>query len=443
MKIKLSRLINKKYKTEIILFLLGFGLSLAYALSAQTIYGESQFVSDYDARVYLREAYNIVNHGVFSTAAEAPFAPDNFRTPLYPLFIAFFLYFKMPILFVIIVQNFIAGLIAIVTYRIGLKIFELHSVGVIASLLFIFEPASKYWNSILMSDTLFAFLFLVSVYFLINHRIYLSAICLGLATLTRPIGLYFIVIFLLAFSIYQFLKARHYADVLKKIVLASVLFLLVLSPWLGRNKKEFGTFDISGAGLHNFYTVALSQFAAQQNVSLSMPTEVVMVNNAYDYDPGNDAFYKENAYDIISQRPVQYARFYLVSVMKIFNDHDYDYMFHQLIDIHDPSNAILIITRSLVGIGKFIWIIVYALALAGFGFIVANRLDPIKKDWAFLILFLIVYNSLLVGISGVYWGGRLNMPILPLLFCVAAYGFIGIYKLFCLHKKQFLDYIIL
>ena len=90
-----------------------------------------------------------------------------------------------------------AGFISVLIYRIGQILNFPYSVSVWAAVLAALEPASVYWNNLLMSDYLFAFLFIWSVYEFFMARYYSFALLLGLATLTRPTSLYFFPLFLL------------------------------------------------------------------------------------------------------------------------------------------------------------------------------------------------------------------------------------------------------
>src|SRR3989344_1962568 len=88
----------KKYKIEILLFLLGFGIRFLYALFVQLKFGSHGFLAYSDAfSFYLRGAQNLISHHPFSLGTHVPYLPDAYRPPLYSLLVAGFLYFKLPL----------------------------------------------------------------------------------------------------------------------------------------------------------------------------------------------------------------------------------------------------------------------------------------------------------------------------------------------------------
>ena len=183
----------KKYKIELIIFFVAFLVRIFYAVIVQWLFGSHVFISFSDAANYLHMAQTFLQYHTISQATDSPFLlPDPLRTPIYPLFLALFVLFKLPIFTVVLVQNILVGFIAVIIYRLGIKLFESRSIGIVASVIFCFEPMSIYWNNLLMSETLASFFFIFAIYLFVSKRYYLSAVMLGLATLTRPVNLYFL-----------------------------------------------------------------------------------------------------------------------------------------------------------------------------------------------------------------------------------------------------------
>jgi 4-amino-4-deoxy-L-arabinose transferase-like glycosyltransferase len=188
-----------------------------------------------------------------------------FRTPLYPLFLAFiyFLFGVKP--WVVIIFQFLLNVCSIgLVYVLGKKIFNKQT-GIIASALYLIEPYSVFYSSSLLSDGLFTFVFLLSMLLLVyafenNKIIYLcfSALLLGIATLIRPISQYFpvfIILFILFFKNFK-LSMR-----IKSIIVYTLIFLAVLAPWLYRNYSKTNVITLSSLTGGNllFFNAAITE----------------------------------------------------------------------------------------------------------------------------------------------------------------------------------------
>src|SRR3989338_88207 len=168
-----NKMKSKFSKTEILIFCLAFGVRFLYAVFVQLKFGSHGFLAYSDAMsFYLQGAENLINHHIFSLNTNPPYMPDAYRTPLYTFFVAGFLWLKLPLISVIFLQNIMAGLISVFFYRICRLLGFPYGVNLFAAVLTALEPASIYWGNLLMSDYLFAFLFVWSVYEFFMARYY-------------------------------------------------------------------------------------------------------------------------------------------------------------------------------------------------------------------------------------------------------------------------------
>ena len=431
----------RKYKIEISLFLCAFFIRTAYAALIQAVFGPHVFISFSDAEMYLREAGNLVKHATLSQAITSPFLwPDPLRTIGYPLFLSVFVWLQTPLFFIVSVQNILVGLMAVMTYRLGVVVFESKRVGIIAGLLFCIEPMSIYWNNLLMSDTLASFLFLLSVYLFVSKKYCISAMVLGFAALTRSVNFYFFPLFLLMY-LYQH-RAALFNVATKtpssdeavprarpwlKALLISAVFLATISPWMIRNKLQFGTWQLTSTGWFAIHYFTSSKFAERHLAPYYWPP----IPAAYRVDPGLEAhyrydfvhvpFYKQYLSRLIQEHPFDYAVFHVASTIKGFDNHDYGYiMKHVLLAKVPQFNESL--GTTLVAIGQSLWFLLY-------GFLILGFFVKGKRDWQFFLLSFYLANNLLTGyISTVSAGGRYNLPFLALTLLLASYGFVSIVK---------------
>ena len=410
----------RDHHTELALFTLAAGIRLAYAVFIQVHFGEQAFAAYGDAfSFYLRGADNLVHHGVISLNEFAPFTPTAYRTPLYILFIAIFRALHWPLLVPIILQNLMAGAISVFIYRLGRHIFSAR-VGWWAAVLTALEPMSIYWNNLLMSDYLYAFLFLMALCLFFQRRYYWFAIMFGLATLTRPVGVYLFPVFLLALGLT--LRRAKAERLWRTVAITTVIFLAVLFPWALRNKILFNTWQLSSASWYNLYKVVTADFVHGQGQELPLPS----VPPDYPYPPAFEEdfisvpFYQAHWWQIVAKQPTAYAVFYVRRGVELLFKNQYHYLIHYVIQVKMPELLVAvgpIAISILLYSSELFFIVVYVLA--------ALSLRD-EKRWPatalFLILFFINHFTLGLLVDTGADGSRYRLPFLPLLFLCALWS---------------------
>jgi len=411
----------KKYRPEILIFLAVFGVRFLYASAALFWFGSDSFVSFSDADTFVREAHNILEHGVMSQASAPPYLPDPLRTPLYLWFLALLLGSGFSLFGIVIIQNLLVGIIGVMVYRLGQILFVNARVGSVAGLLFALEPSSVYWNNLLMSDNLFAVLFILSVYLFFTRRWYWFSALFAFATLTRPIGLYLFPLFLLG----TFLFSLSF----KRIIIMSLVFFVIISPWMMRNKVLFGNFELSTAGWLNLYLFTVKEFSLRHNLPLPMPSIPVDYypwdekKVLYNYEFTAAHFFKERTLEVLRKYPVAYPVFHIVSGIRGIRNHDYQYLVDYVVaPLWTRFDRRLGMVFVLFGYG-FWWLI--------YGGAFTLLFSKNYRRTVLFLLVLIVFNSLLVGYNGlISGGGRYTMPFLPLWFLLGAFGWSQVYQFF-------------
>ncbi len=407
----------QRHRILVWLFLFGFGIRFVYALAIQITVGSQGFTAYSDAAVYLREAHNLLEHHILSQNTTPPFLPDALRTPLYPLFLALGLILKLPLLGIIILQNIMAGFMNVMMYRLGIILFKKKWVGIVAAVLMSIEPMSVYWNNLTMSDYLFSFLFLWSVLTLFQSRPYRMSFLLGLATLVRPIGLYFFLpsVLILLFQKRQQWREKH--TWLQIVGCIGIVFLCIV-PWMIRNATVFGTASLSSAGWFNLHEVTLRSFAEQHGIPFSSaPYTSAADPNGYHF--ANVPFYQEDMKKTVQTMPWTYAQFHISTAWQGLFDHDYDYLAHDVIRVKLPALATM--ADRLVVVGNVWWLLIYGMSVIG---IFAARRDITP----YFFLLCIGMNLVLVGALSVQSGSRFNLPVMPFFFLLAGYGIVKAYE---------------
>ena len=185
-----------------IVFFIGFFLRLAFFLLVQPWDDKilHEIVLANDAKGYHKLALSILQSGIF---------PSSFRTPGYPFFITtiYYLFGTKP--WVVIISQIIidSGTILLV-YFLAKFICDERS-AIIASILYAADPVAILYSNKLLSESLFTFIFISSVFillvFLVNEKLSSVSLCgilLGIATLIRPVAIYFPFVSLIIISAY-------------------------------------------------------------------------------------------------------------------------------------------------------------------------------------------------------------------------------------------------
>jgi hypothetical protein len=184
-----------------------------------------------------------------------------YHTPLYPLFLALFLYFGATVkigTFILIAQHILGILSTLFFYKIARKTFD-PTVAFYSSLLFTLHPFLLYYEIVIQTEVLFIFFLSLTLYYSLNtleknswKGYPLLGVLYGLLTLTRPVAQFFILS--LPFAIW--FKTRRVKKIFFPSILAFAAYLMVVFPWMFVNHKTYGFWGLSrGQGLGLFYRV--------------------------------------------------------------------------------------------------------------------------------------------------------------------------------------------
>jgi hypothetical protein len=251
-----------------------------------------------DSRDYLQLAQNLYYYHAFAQADRRPemirklvvpqgvegkkvaLAPEIYRTPGYPLFLAFFYSLSANPLLAVAAQSLLSLLAVWLTVLLMARLFRPESAWM-AGLLAAIEPLSLIYSHELMSDSLFTLLILATVFLFFRLldggprplvAAILGGLFLGLAMLTRPVGVYFPGLLILWWAVTRWLQGRPPAaapPVLPRSPQPRVLaagraplqhrylaifmgvMLVTSSAWVVRNYRLFHRPIISTSADHN------------------------------------------------------------------------------------------------------------------------------------------------------------------------------------------------
>jgi 4-amino-4-deoxy-L-arabinose transferase-like glycosyltransferase len=221
-----------------------------------------------DSPGYYRLAVNLSETGVYSQGTVEPYLPDADRTPGYPLFLAaVFLLSGPSVVAVSVVQSLFHGLSGLLVARLGERLFGSIRIGVAAALLWAAAPIPAIFCGILLTETLFTPVFLLTLLLLTEpslRRAALAGAALGAGILIRPIAL-----LLWPALMPVFFFGTPWRRALAHSAVFSVVLAAVVSPWPIRNAAVFGKPALSAVqGVNILYNTASGYIARRDGLTL-------------------------------------------------------------------------------------------------------------------------------------------------------------------------------
>jgi 4-amino-4-deoxy-L-arabinose transferase-like glycosyltransferase len=224
-----------------------------------------------DTDSYLEPGRNLLLHGSYASGG----MPELFRTPGYSLFLAITSFAGVP---AAAAANVLLSLLSVfLVWKLGRAVFRNDRIALGAAWIFAFEPLSVLNSVLLLSDTLFLVLFLLSmerlVVFLRTLRLSVlvaAGLWLTAATFVRPVTYYLPV----ALALGMFLVLWRQRALPSQPALAPGIFwkapavlLISVLPWLAawqvRNWVETGYSGFSSITEQNFYFYIAADVLAQ------------------------------------------------------------------------------------------------------------------------------------------------------------------------------------
>ena len=403
-----------------------------------------------DSAGYVVLADNILQSGVFSGDAKAPFTPDTFRTPGYPLLLASYKLFFGSYTWFPIVQILLTLGAAFLIFRIGERLFS-RRIGLVGAIAYLCDPTTILHTLVLLSDTPFVFFILLSVYLgffytpKAGSRIspygtfFAAGAVLGFATLVRPIGMFLPIIFIPAYAFFHWKLLPP-----KKIALYLCAFILgwslLVVPWTARNRAVVGVWGLSSVSSFNLFQYYVPEFLAYREHTTP---DTIRLQMQHDLPAGmtpqniGDLKYSKvvNAISIrylLSGNILAYIPFHLVKTIPVFLSSGIKHiMFYYNDAIGYPAfqlstaNMTTLLLKGQFGAFFQELKISFWPTCESFVLLIVTMFAAValfsKKHRGLTVFFwiLILYFSLLTG-SVAY--ARFRLPISPFLFLLAPVG---------------------
>ncbi|HLC82336.1 MAG TPA: glycosyltransferase family 39 protein, partial [Bacteroidia bacterium] len=397
----------------------------------------------HDSYGYWNLGYNLTNSGIFSRSENIPLEPDYYRTPVYPIFIAFAELIGPEGFSIILLQIIIAVLTCYFAHRIAYLLTTNSFISNTAALIVAIDLPSVALTNLVLTETLFTFLLVISFYFFIRYfqtgktsGLVFTAIFSGLLILCRPIA-FFIPFLFSAFILYR--SYRDIRNLFKLLIIHFCTVFLTLSPWLIRNKITFNHFFLSVIREHNLlnyqagavYAEVSGQPLPRTQSYLRWKTFKEFKGNAHEQPYEYAKFIEKEALSIITDNPAiflkqqatQVAYFFLKPTRAFFEiqlgnwGKGYNTIPREFKVFHNFWKGTSKIILTLVIFQLSLMTLVYIFFLAGLLYMKKNQLQlPLV-----LFLFTIICFSLLNLPPATE--SRFRVPVVPLIAIISSCGF--------------------
>src|SRR3989338_1949041 len=419
---------SRNQKIEIAIVALAIILRVGYFWINMATHDNSLLGTIWKSESYYEIAHNILSGHGFSGATTEPYTPDSWRTPLYPLFIAANFKLFGSDLAVIISQIIMGSILALLAKRISYHIMNNEKIAIGVGIFFAIEPLLIRLTSVLLTETLILTLFfgfLLAFYnYLKNEKfsyLAVSAVLLGLTTLTRPITQYLPVI-IVALIIWIFRK-KITIRVFWRMIGFLVIFVMMLSPWLYRNSRLFGSPALAATSANNLYGYFIpSILALKNNISYNeaknkfFAEEKISDLTIIDLKTANH--FTQRSIEILKKMPpYDTTKVIVLTVVSLFTQDGYRDILGDLgLDANLPAIPVFKIIQSprialsiigglirgpaiIVIAGRIFWILMTLFAALGIiKYLKRERLQN-KISFTFLIIFYFTITSAVVGLG--------------------------------------------
>ncbi len=402
-----------------------------------------------DSPGYMLLAKNLAEHGTLSFDGASPFQPTNFRTPGYPLFLALIYLIFHSFVPAIFIGAFISAFAAPMVYLIAKEFFS-EKTAFWSGFITAIEPMGLFLGVSILTEGIFTPLLLLAVYFFIrylkadnNIYFYSSSVLLALVTLIRPIMFYFWP-FIILFILYrEYILNRRLA--LKKILIFVIIFFLILSPWLIRNKVVVNSWQIIGMQGYIFfidhYGAVLRYLGEAGPLSDVRAKALTLVGPDKIFTSASSDILFKSALNGIEQHKLAYLNIYAKSMISFFIANGYKSLFIDILGV--PAQAPFIpfelflrfdfksILKTLdnmdfLGIliywgSKILWVAIFLSFLIALIYLLWNKnYRSVRAEIAFLAT-VIFYFALITGPTAI-GGGRTKAPVNGLIFIFVVFG---------------------
>lgn len=447
----------RQHRMETILFIIASALRLvafvvlSYAAASYNILTPNQNKFTYpvigvDSGGYIGAAHVLLMEHRFASPGAAE--PQSYLMPGYPMLLALIFFLGGGVASMIVFQALLAGLSAVLIYRIGKEIAP--KVGTLAAWISVFDPISIFYTATILTETVFIFLTLLAVYVFLRsfsgggiRGMAFVGFLIGISVYVRPNAIVFPAVFIFALFVWK--EVFSWRQALVRSAILGVTVFLVVFPWMLRNKIIFNTWDFTAVSTIQWYWYNVPLYYAHthgitHNEALDVFRKRLYEINPYHSDDGtlrNAPYMRLVVFEFLREDPLGYAWFHVVKSVPFFvSDGLRDIARRMRVVGEQPNISNLVLEGDLRGVGMFftentraavlLVLGVFFWSLITAGFLVAiwfGRSLSVPQQRALYVGAGIVGITMLVA-AGPNASARYRLSVSPFMFLAASYGFI-------------------
>jgi hypothetical protein len=413
-----------------------------------------------DSSRYLELAKNLLNGlGFGYFAPEGYWVPETYRTPGLPLILAPFLIVPWGLTLYLFLQTIVAAtVLPFLVYQIGKQTLS-ERAGMIAAWMIALEPqvAFSSWSPNTETPFLVAGLLAVTVFLSIRNwqgcrlcfftRILVVGFLAALSAYVRPANLFMMFLLFVVFMVADWFS-KDWRD-RKTAILALMVMLMFIFPWMARNAYITGVFGWSGAGKNVYvdYVASIRTIEKGSNMDIEKDIRVKEAIAEFGFkdeyiirSPQVSSALTRSGLNEILQHPKTVIKLESLLLLSYFTNDNY---YNQLIrlgfidrvpDRISPSQVLL--REGLSGIPRifeemrkqyFVPVVsrLYQFAilfLAGYG------LYRLPRRIGVMLFLLIMFSAVTSTLIGFGLEARLRMSVMPMLFLLAGAALTHLYR---------------
>lgn len=299
---------------------IGVALAVRLLLAGIGAGDPARLLHEPDSSGYLTLARNLADHGRFSLDAAPPLTPDHTRTPAYPALLALLVTLGGPLALAAAMAGAVLGAGTVAALVLGGARIAGPTPALLAGLAVAVDPASAAYSAMVLTEAPFTLLLTLALLAFTaalasggTGRLALASALLGVASLTRPIGVY-LPLALGGAAALGGQRRWRWAAAATLTLLAGTALLTV--PWALRNRLTGGGFALSSVPAINLYyhragavvadASGTSREAARQRLRMRLEREA---------PESRDALMSTWGLQIIRSDPWRYTRLHLQGVL--------------------------------------------------------------------------------------------------------------------------------
>lgn len=383
---------------------------------------------------------------------DPPNSPDPTRTPLYPSFILLFHYLKLNGEWIVYAQALMGALTASMAVKTAQLINRNNLANVFVGILVAINLPSIFMGNMVATEIPFTLLLTISIYYAVKgirfreeQAIHFSVLFMAIATLCRPISLYFLflipVLYFLTSGFGVFTK-------IKTLILHLVIISILIGPWVYRNQQVFGKAFYTNVSEINllFHTTgqirSIAENKPQKSFELSY-RENELGHLDFVNDPAANAYFidfaRKESKRVISENPAVFVKMWTTSMVMFFIKPMRAYFNMQLKGVTSYQSIASVESRSegsllnkTINNSDTTTLILVLIQLIQLGFIYFGIILSLKYWFKNnLIIFgllglLVLYMMAVSGLTEV--DGRFRIPIIPILAILSVPAFESFFK---------------